>query len=95
MAHTCHAVGCEVRVAPKYLMCPRHWRMVPVATQKRVWATYRPGQEITKDPTSEYMAAHYTAVAEVAELEGRLADAARMRGYAAEMAAETADGATS
>jgi hypothetical protein len=54
MAHTCHAVGCNVSVPPRLLMCIKHWRMVPLAIQRKVWRAYRPGQEIDKRPTDNY-----------------------------------------
>lgn len=71
MAHLCHAVGCKVAVPPKLLMCLRHWRMVPKALQAEVWRTYRPGQEIDKRPSSEYMTASNAAIDAVAKKEGR------------------------
>jgi len=71
MAHHCHAEGCEVSVPPKMLMCLRHWRMVPKGLQREVWRTYRPGQEVDKSPSAEYLKAHLAAVAAVAEKEGR------------------------
>lgn len=71
MAHLCHAVGCKVNVPPKMLMCLRHWRMVPKALQAQVWATYRPGQEIDKRPTQEYLTASNAAIDAVAKKEGR------------------------
>lgn len=67
--HFCHALGCKVEVPPKLLMCLRHWRMVPKDLQARVWRTYRPGQEITKDPTEEYLEAADTAIRAVAQAE--------------------------
>jgi hypothetical protein len=69
MAHTCHAEGCSTKVPPKLLMCARHWRLVPKDLQSRVWATYRPGQEVDKRPTAEYLAAAQAAIDAVAELE--------------------------
>lgn len=69
--HTCHALGCRALVAPKLLMCGKHWRMVPHEIQRQVWATYRPGQEIDKKPSFEYIQAQKRAVAAVAQLEGR------------------------
>lgn len=69
--HVCHAVGCDVGVPPRMLMCLRHWRMVPRELQRRVWATYVAGQEIRKDPTAEYMEAQRAAVDAVAAKEGR------------------------
>jgi hypothetical protein len=75
MAHTCHAFGCETPVAPKLLMCRRHWFMVPKAAQKAVWDTYRPGQERTKDPSPEYLLAAFRAKLEVAVTDGRFSRA--------------------
>lgn len=71
MPHTCHAVECEVAVAPQMLMCRRHWFMVPLKLRNRVWATYQDGQCDTFDPTSAYCQA---AKAAVAEKEGRTID---------------------
>lgn len=67
--HLCHAKGCTVPVAPHFLMCPSHWRRVPRDLQARVYATYRPGQEVSKDPTREYVTAAQAAIAAVARLE--------------------------
>ncbi|AAN02136.1 gp82 [Mycobacterium phage Barnyard] len=68
--HVCHALRCNTPVEPKLLMCARHWRMVPQALKDRVWATYRPGQEETKDPSHEYVRAAMAAVNAVADKEG-------------------------
>lgn len=73
MTHRCHAEGCEAAVAPKLLMCLRHWRMVPRALQRAVWAAYRPGQETDKSPSREYLAAARAAIAAVAAAETRSA----------------------
>lgn len=77
--HECHAVGCNVEVPPAMLMCRRHWYMVPKPLRDRVWATYRSGQEKTKDPSDGYMVAHHLAVAAVAEREGKHAEAEQHR----------------
>lgn len=69
MVHTCHAHGCTVAIPPKYFMCPRHWRMVPAALQAAVWATYRPGQEVDKEPTVAYLEATAAAKEAVKEHE--------------------------
>lgn len=71
MAHTCHARDCTKSVPPKMLMCLKHWRMVPRLEQAAVWATYVPGQEITKDPTNAYLIAAKDAINVVAEKEGK------------------------
>lgn len=72
MPHLCHALGCQVAVPPKLLMCRRHWFMVPRELQRGVWAEYRPGQEVDKNPTSEYLLAAHRAVLAVAVKEGKL-----------------------
>lgn len=68
--HLCHARGCTTPVSPRFLMCRRHWRMVPYGLQVAVWATYVSGQEVRKDPTLEYLAAAQDAILAVAEKEG-------------------------
>lgn len=67
--HHCHAKGCNVPVPPKMLMCLRHWRMVPCEIQRRVWAHYRPGQEIDKQPTAKYLEVMTEAIEAVAAQE--------------------------
>lgn len=71
--HRCHAAGCETAVAPKLLMCVKHWRMVPRLVQQQVWATYRAGQEVDKRPSRDYLAAADAAIAAVAAAERRRA----------------------
>lgn len=68
--HTCHAIGCNLIVPPRMLMCLRHWRMVPKALQADVWATYRPGQEIDKQPSEAYRLAQRAAIDAVAQKGG-------------------------
>lgn len=67
--HFCHARGCGREVPPKLLMCPQHWRMVPFRLQKAVYATYRPGQEVTKMPSAAYLLAAREAIEAVAQIE--------------------------
>lgn len=69
LVHRCHARGCIKAVPPKLLMCLRHWRMVPRDVQARIWATYRPGQEIDKNPTDEYLTVMDQAIEAVAQKE--------------------------
>lgn len=45
--------------------------MVPKPIQNEVWRTYRPGQEISKDPSDDYMIAYRKAVSSVEFLEGK------------------------
>lgn len=70
MSHLCHAEGCRVPVPPKMLMCPKHWQMVPAATQRLVWKAYRPGQEKDKSPSAGYLIVQAIAVGQVAVKEG-------------------------
>ena len=72
MAHECHAIECHTPVPPSRLMCLKHWRMVPRAIQKRVWAEYRPGQEVDKQPTTEYLRIMQMAINAVAIREGKI-----------------------
>src|SRR5215472_12049366 len=69
--HHCHARGCGVPVRPELLMCLRHWRMVPRAIQRAVWATYRSGQCDDKNPSEAWHRAADAAIAYVATCEGR------------------------
>ncbi|MGD9886185.1 MAG: hypothetical protein AB7U95_39450 [Reyranella sp.] len=46
--------------------------MVPAALKREVWRTYRPGQEVTKDPSDQYLAAARAAIEAVAEKEAAL-----------------------
>lgn len=57
MRHTCHWPGCEVAVPPKMWGCNRHWSMLPKDIRKEIWATYKPGQEVKKNPSQAYIAA--------------------------------------
>lgn len=55
MSHTCHWTGCATPVPPKLWGCRKHWFILPKRLRDEVWRTYRPGQEITKDPSREYV----------------------------------------
>lgn len=70
--HFCHAKGCTVPVDPSLLMCRGHWLMVPVSVRTKVLSLYRPGQEVDKHPSMEYLAAAEEAIEWVHELEERL-----------------------
>lgn len=66
--HECHAHGCNISVPRKMLMCRWHWRMVPGAIQRDVWAHYVPGQEHGQStPTEEWHKAADAAIAVVRE----------------------------
>ena len=60
--HVCHAPGCLTPVPPKMFACRPHWYALPKPLRDAIWATYRDGQEITKDPSPEYLDAAAAAV---------------------------------
>lgn len=55
MAHHCHWPNCPIEVPPKLWGCKKHWFTLPKYLRDKIWATYRPGQEISKDPSDEYI----------------------------------------
>ena len=55
MTHTCHWPGCGKSVPPRLWGCREHWFRLPKALRDRIWATYRPGQEIDKNPSNAYL----------------------------------------
>lgn len=56
MIHTCHWPDCGKPVPPAMWGCKPHWFALPQRLRNRVWATYKPGQEITKTPSAAYLA---------------------------------------
>lgn len=60
--HRCHARGCITPCKPEYLMCPKHWRMVPRALQQAVYDAYRPGQCDDKNPSRAWHEAADAAI---------------------------------
>ena len=77
-AHMCHARGCRVPVKPTLLMCPDHWRRVPAAIQRAVYATYRHGQCDDKKPSRQWHEAASAAIGYVAIKEKRIVSAAEV-----------------
>jgi len=57
LEHHCHWPGCRLRVPPKMWGCKAHWFRLPKPLRDRIWATYVPGQEITKTPSAAYLQA--------------------------------------
>lgn len=53
--HHCHWPDCKREVPPKMWGCITHWRKLPKHLRDKIWATYRPGQEITKTPSRGYV----------------------------------------
>lgn len=56
-AHRCHWPGCKTIVSPRLWGCKYHWFRLPVYLRKRIKASYRPGQEASKRPSKDYLAA--------------------------------------
>lgn len=69
--HHCHAVRCSKLCHPRFLMCGRHWRLVPAYLQLLVWKHYRDGQCDDKQPSYEWCVAADAAVAAVARKENQ------------------------
>ncbi len=67
--HTCHWPGCDRRVPPARWGCRPHWFALPLPLRNRIWATYVPGQEVTKTPSAAYIAAAKEAQQWIAERE--------------------------
>lgn len=53
--HTCHWPGCTMPVPAAMWGCFTHWTRLPRSLQSKIWATYQPGQEISKTPSREYI----------------------------------------
>lgn len=53
--HHCHWPGCTKAVPPAMWGCRTHWYRLPLLLRRKIWATYQPGQEITKDPSDRYL----------------------------------------
>lgn len=55
--HRCHWPGCPAEIPASLWGCRRHWFALPKAIRREIWRHYRKGQEITKDPSPQYIAA--------------------------------------
>ena len=54
--HHCHWPGCPRQVPPAMWGCREHWNRLPKALRDAIWAAYVPGQELTKCPSTQYVA---------------------------------------
>lgn len=77
MSHLCHAYACKTPVPEKMFMCRGHWFMLPPLMRNMVWSLYKPGQEIRKDPTPEYLEHTQKCIDYVRAKEGRNGKARR------------------
>lgn len=55
--HHCHWPGCPKQVPPAMWGCRTHWFRLPASLRSRIWATYRPGQEVSMTPSEKYLEA--------------------------------------
>ena len=69
MQHQCHAIKCHIIVAPKLLMCQKHWALVPPQLKSDIWKHYRKSQEVDKKPSVEYLHAMRRAIRAVSNIE--------------------------
>jgi hypothetical protein len=53
--HHCHWPGCHRSVPPAAWGCKKHWYMLPDHLRSKIWRAFRPGQEISKTPSREYV----------------------------------------
>ncbi|MDH7973720.1 hypothetical protein QH494_16125 [Sphingomonas sp. AR_OL41] len=55
--HHCHWPGCDAQVPPAMWGCKRHWYMLPAELRRKIWRTFKPGQEKSKTPSPAYIEA--------------------------------------
>lgn len=53
--HHCHWPTCDQNIPPAMWGCKKHWFKIPKHLRDRIWATYRPGQEVNMTPSAEYL----------------------------------------
>lgn len=64
MTHKCAADGCRKEISMALLMCIKHWRLVPLRTQRAIYRTQYDSDR------SRYLAHVTVAKAAVAKAEG-------------------------
>ena len=55
--HECHWPGCPKQVPPAMWGCRAHWYSLPLEIRNKIWAVYRPGQEVDIHLSKTYVAA--------------------------------------
>lgn len=55
--HHCHGrmPGCKGQCPPAMWGCLSCWRRLPKYLRDKIWAAYRPGQEVNMTPSREYL----------------------------------------
>lgn len=64
--HHCHWPGCTKKVPPAMWGCKTHWFKLPALLRAKIWRAYEPGQEISKDPSSDYLKVAHEVAAWIA-----------------------------
>lgn len=57
MRRRCLAAACKAKIIDRYLICRRHWSMLPPDLQDEIWRGYFNVQRLKKPPTEAYTAA--------------------------------------
>lgn len=71
MSRTCDAIGCKAATAPGKFMCLKHWRLVPLFTQRIINERFRAGKKgMTFLRDLDYLEACSSAIDIVAGQEG-------------------------
>lgn len=71
MSHKCHVNNCTTPVAPRLLMCRKHWEIVPADLKARVLNTFNPQQCSGRvRPSTEWLKAAREALNYVAKATG-------------------------
>jgi hypothetical protein len=55
--HHCHWPDCDKQVPPAAWGCKAHWFALPIGLRNRIWATFKPGQEVNGTPSAAYIEA--------------------------------------
>lgn len=66
MPNKCRAYACKVTIATQYLMCRRHWAMVPLDMRREIFATV---PSIGELPSADYATAVRAAINAVKNIE--------------------------
>ncbi len=53
--HKCHWPDCNKQVPPAMWGCSKHWFILPANLRAKIWRAYRPGQEIDREPSKDYL----------------------------------------
>lgn len=82
--HRCHAFRCGRPCAPRLLMCPSCWALVPIETQREVYRTFHTRGAVTSASAAPWWRAQAKAVEANAKARGL--DASREVAHSMEFA---------